>query len=156
MKIKHAILGVTACAALVLAGGCSKEEPPTGETPKATAEPASGADAVKAATEAASEAASGAQKAAQAAATQAVVEAADAAAAATAQTQALIDKAKGLVTDQKYQEALGVVQQLTSLKLTPEQQKLVDGLKAQIQAGLAKATAPDAASAAGNVLGGKK
>jgi SWI/SNF-related matrix-associated actin-dependent regulator 1 of chromatin subfamily A len=156
MKMRQAILGVTVCAALALVSGCSKEEPSAGETPKATAESASGADTAKAVAEAASQAAGEAQKAAQAAATQAVVEAADAAAAATAQAQALIDKAKNLVTDQKYQEALPVVQQLSNLKLTPEQQKLVDGLKAQIQAGLAKATAPDAASAAGNVLGGKK
>jgi hypothetical protein len=78
------------------------------------------------------------------------------AAAASSQVQGLIDKAKGLVTDQKYQDALNVIQQLSSLQLTPEQQKLVDGLKAQIQTALAKATATDAASALGNVLGGKK
>ena len=72
------------------------------------------------------------------------------------QAQALIDKAKGLVTTEKYQDALKVVQQLSSLKLTAEQQKLVDGLKAQIQTALAKVTATDAASALGNVLGGKK
>lgn len=79
-----------------------------------------------------------------------------AAAASTSQVQGLIDKAKGLVTNEKYQDALNVVQQLSSMKLTPEQQTLVDGLKAQIQTALAKATGADAASALGNVLGGKK
>ena len=46
--------------------------------------------------------------------------------------------------------------QLTNLKLTAEQQKLVDDLKAQIQSALAKATAADPAAALGGALGGKK
>ena len=79
-----------------------------------------------------------------------------AAAEPTNQAQGLIDKAKGLVTNGKYQDALNVVQQLSSLQLTPDQQKLVDGLKSQIQTALAKATATDATSALGNVLGVKK
>jgi hypothetical protein len=91
-----------------------------------------------------------------AAATQAVTEAAAAPSATTALAQGLIDTAKGLVTDQKYQEALNVVQQLSSQKLTAEQQTLVDGLKAQIQAALTKAAGTNAASALGNILGGKK
>jgi hypothetical protein len=70
--------------------------------------------------------------------------------------EGLIYNAKGLVTNQKYQDALNVVQQLSSLKLTPEQQTVVDGLKTQIQTALAKAAGADAASALGNVLGGKK
>ena len=168
MKIKYAILGVTVCAALVLANGCSKEEPPTGEMPEATAEPAAGSDTVKGVTEAASQAASEvaseaqkaasqtadkAQKAANAMATQAEAEATAAASAASSQAQALIDRAKALVTDQKYQEALTTLQQLASVQLTPEQQKLVDDLKAQIQTALAKKAASDAL---GGVLGGKK
>ena len=152
MKIRHAMLVMTAGAVLLLANGCSKEAPPAGETPKAADQPAAASAAVKAVSEAASEA----PKAAQAAATQAVAGAAATASAATVEVQALIDKAKGLVTDQKYQEALGVVQQLAGQQLTAVQQSLVDGLKAQIQAGLAKATGSDAAGALGNVLGGKR
>lgn len=79
-----------------------------------------------------------------------------AAAASTSQVQGMIDKAKGLVTNEKYQDALNVVQQLSSMKLTAEQQTVVGGLKAQIQTALAKAAGADAASALGNVLGGKK
>jgi hypothetical protein len=192
MKITYSILGLTVGAALFLANGCSKEQPPAGETPKAmnpvpseapqpAAEPAPAVstpvpapaqapspapsvaqpavEAPKAATEQAPPtAATTAAEGVQAAATQAVATAAAAAASSAAgtQVQALIDKAKGLVTNQKYQDALSTVQQLYGLKLTPEQQTLVDGLKAQIQTAMAKSAASDAASAVGNVLGGKK
>lgn len=61
-----------------------------------------------------------------------------------------------MVTDQKYKDALTVVQQLASVKLTPDQRTLMDGLKAQIQTALAKDATSDAASALGNALGGQK
>jgi hypothetical protein len=93
---------------------------------------------------------------AQTDATMATTAAAAAPSAASTQVQGLVDKAKGLVTNQQYQEALTVVQQLSSMKLTPEQQTMVDGLKTQIQAALAKTAASDAASSLNNVLGGKK
>jgi hypothetical protein len=192
MKITYSVLGLAAGAALFLVNGCSKEQPPAGENPKAmnpapseaqqpAAEPAPAvstpaaapaqpptpaASAVPpvvetpkaAAEQAPPTAAVTAAAGVQTAATQAVATAAAAAAssAAGSQVQALIDKAKGLVTNQKYQDALSTVQQLYSLKLTPEQQTLVDGLKAQIQTAMAKSAASDAASAVGNVLGGKK
>jgi hypothetical protein len=135
---------------------------PDATQPAASASPAAApaaAEAQKAADAATTS--SGAMKPALAAATQQAVSAATnqagaAVAATTNQTQALIEKAKGLVTDQKYKDALTVVQQLASVKLTPEQRTLVDGLKAQIQTALAKDAASDATSALGNVLGGKK
>ena len=61
-----------------------------------------------------------------------------------------------MVTNEKYKDALTVVQQLSNMKLTDEQQKLVEGLKTQVQTALAKATVSGAASALGNILGGKK
>ena len=60
------------------------------------------------------------------------------------------------MTNEKYKDALAVVQQLASVRLTPEQTAVVDGLKAQIQNALAGNAASDAASRSGQYLGGKK
>ena len=156
MKLTYSILGFTAGAALLLASGCSKQEPPSGETPKAM--PPTASDTLKA-PEPAKAAVEQAQPAVAAAAEQAVkavVSETNAAAAPASQIEGLIYNAKGLVANQQYQDALNVVQQLSGMKLTAEQQKLVDGLKTQVQAALAKAAGADAASALGNPLGGKK
>jgi hypothetical protein len=71
---------------------------------------------------------------------------------ATAKANALIDQAKTLLGQSKYAEALDVVQQLSSLKLTPEQEKLVASLKDQIQKAMAAKTTTDAAGAASSLL----
>jgi hypothetical protein len=83
-------------------------------------------------------------------------------AAATAQgrIQSLIDTAKSLTGQNKYAEALKVIGELANLKLTPEQQALVDGLKQTAQKQAAQAAtdkaAADASKAIGDALGGKK
>src|SRR5260221_306791 len=61
----------------------------------------------------------------------------DAATAATSQAQGLIDKAKSLVDGGQYADASKLLQQLANMKLTPEQQKMVDDLKATFQKSLA-------------------
>ena len=170
-RITYSFMGVAAGAALLFVTGCGKPEEPAGDTtkpmspaaseaPQPTEAPKPAAAEAQKTVEAAQSATQQVQAAASAAAQQAVSaasnQAATAVAASMAQVQSLIDKAKGLVGEEKYKDALGVVQQLSGMRLTPEQRTLVDGLKTQVQTALAKSTAPDAASALGNVLGGKK
>jgi len=72
------------------------------------------------------------------------------------QAQGVIDQVKTLIAEKKYDEALGLFKKLGEIKLTPEQQKLVDDLKAQVQklvaAQATKALTDEAAKAAGNLL----
>lgn len=163
MKISYSLLGLTAGAALLLAGGCGKSDQPSGDTSKPTPPVAIEMQKAPDAPKPAAEMVPPAAPAAPAQAVTPAASPADAAAAAAAappaadtETQGLIDKAKALVADQKYPDALNVVQKLSSMKLTPDQQTLVDDLKTQIQTALAKATGADAASSLGNALGGKK
>ena len=76
------------------------------------------------------------------------------------QIQSLIDTAKNLTGQNKYAEALKVIAELTNLKLSPEQQTLVDGLKKTAEQQAAQAVSDKAAAGAskaiGDALGGKK
>ena len=147
MKINFIVPGITLCAALAAVSGCGKQEspPPAAETSKTTeAVPSEATKAVDTSTTAAKQVTD-----------QVTTQATAQVNAGEQQAQGLIDRAKNLVADKKYQDALASLNQLASTKLTPDQQKLVDDLKAQIQAALVQTTASDAASAVG-ALGGKK
>ena len=121
-------------AALALGVGlvaCSKQE---SQTPAATAQPA----------------AENIQKQAEAAAP-----AAQSAVAETAsQAQGLISKVQGYIADSKYSDAANVLKELSSMKLTSEQQKLVNDLTAQVQKAMAGAATSGATKNASDAVGG--
>jgi hypothetical protein len=155
MKAKSFIAALAVCTAVVIVSGCSKEEPVAPAQAPKSSDTAAGGQAAKPADTAAAAVQPVVEKttaAAQPAADQAAAQAN----AMQDQAQGVIDKAQGLVKETKYQEALSALGQLANLKLTPEQQKLVDDLKGQIQNALAKAAASKATSALGDALGGKK
>jgi len=64
----------------------------------------------------------------------------DASATASSQAQGLIDKAKSLIDNSQYADASKILQELSSLQLTPDQQKAVDDLKTVVQSKLGGAT----------------
>jgi len=145
MKIQIIIATIALSVAAVNFSGCKKEEP----APAAV-------EAPKPSDTMATEPAKVVEPARPAVAKEVVDDAANQANAEKAQSQSMIDKAKSYFADQKYQDALTTISQLSASKLTPDQQKLVDALKAQIQNAMVKASASDAASALGGALDGKK
>ena len=146
--MKNSLLTLAGCALLTAAIGCSKsEDPAKTPTPAAASDMQKTVDAtVKDAQQKAGEVKAAAEKIAADAEKQAK----DAAAA----VQGVIAQAKTLVAEKKYPEALTLLQQKTAeLKLTAEQQKLLDPVKAEIQKLMAGAAASEGAKAVGGLIG---
>jgi hypothetical protein len=142
MKMKTLGAGIVGCLLVAGYSGCDKNQSasnPPGDVQKAAE--SAGTAAKPAMDAAAKEVKPAVEKAADTAAKQAD--------AASSQAQGFIDKAKSFVAEKKYQEALNTLGQLKNLKLTADQQKLVDDLKAQIQ----KLMSSDAGKSVGNLLG---
>jgi trans-2-enoyl-CoA reductase len=68
------------------------------------------------------------------------------------EAQDLIDRIKTLIAEKKYQGAMAAVNEAARLRLTPDQQKLVDELKQQVEKAMTGQAASEGAKAAGDLL----
>jgi hypothetical protein len=171
MSTRDSILSLSAAAGLLLATGCGKSEPPAPPpppTPKVSAETPRPAEPPKPPTAAVEPTAAPAAPAASepqppapapkpaeqpAAATATTPPAPAGSSLSTTQVLGILGKAKDETKAGNYKDALKSVEQLKDYKLTADQQKTVDKVKAEIQTELAKKTA---GSAIGDILGNKK
>jgi len=154
MKIKMIAGSFAVCLIAAFLAGCGNKETTPGSTIQAPQAPET---AMTNASEAAP-AATAAEQTATAAATE-TTQAASQAAKAVARTatqavsQATTDAATHLVGEKKYQDALDTLKQLSNFQLTPDQQKTVDDLKAQIQNLMSNPTVSNVVNSAGGLLG---
>lgn len=136
-------------AGTLFLAGCNKSETTDSALPTAESEKSAVTDAASKAATAIKEGATEAAATVKEQASQATAAVKEGAAEAGTQATALIEKAKTFVANKQYKEALTSLQEAGALKLTAEQQKLIDDLKKQASAALAS-------SGLGGVLGGSK
>jgi hypothetical protein len=140
--------------ALAFIAGCDQKSQEPQSPPPEPAKPAASdvSKAVEAAMPAVEATAAQVTTAAKQATAEATATAKTTVADVTTKANALIEQAKTLMGESKYDDALNTLQQLANFKLTPEQDKLVAGLKEQIQKAMAAKATADGASAVGNLL----
>lgn len=135
MKAKYLASSMAVSVALVVSTGCQKQESVSTEKSQTTeSKPANGASELQ---QTADNAAAATTQEAQA---------------MSAKAQSLIDQAKSLVSQNKYQDAVDTLKKLSDFKLTPEQQKTVDNLKAEIQKLMTNPSVSNAVNAAGGLF----
>jgi len=125
MKIQTLSAGVVSCLLMVGITGCDKDS-----SNKAADNAKSNVESATSAVQQGAEKAAGEVKQAGEKAVDAVTEKAKE---AGGEATAVITKAQGQVAEKKYQEALTTLGGLKDVKLSDNQQKVVDELKAQIQ-----------------------
>jgi hypothetical protein len=169
MKIKSILTAITPCAIAIGLTACNKSSTNNNPTGSLDSQSAATNAAVQVATNAVAQVATTAtnkeapttgemilktdeQNQVAIDATNAMAAANNALGAATSQFDSVVATAKQAIADKNYQGALDALSKLSGLKLTDEQQKIVDDLKAQAQKMLAPG-ASGAADAAKNLLG---
>jgi hypothetical protein len=140
-------LGLT-CVALIVTSGCGKKDESTAVTAPGSA-PAAGGTIEKAVANAQAQTEVVKQQAQNL-----VTNVQAQASAVTAQAQGMIDQAKALMGENKWSEALAMLNKLSGQSLSADQQSLVQSLQNQAQKGLEAAAAKKATDAAANAVGG--
>ncbi len=152
MKFKGITI-VALMAAVVMISGCKKEEPAPPATP--SEKPAATITPAPTAEQTATQAADAVKKTASDltnTATNAMKQATATMALANEKFQGLVDTTKKLMGDNKYEEAMKIVNQLLAEKLSPEQQTIVNQLKEQIEKALSSKLGEAATKAVGDMF----
>jgi cell division septum initiation protein DivIVA len=158
MKKQATLVTLTAAIAVMMMTGCGQNtdttQPPSGTEP--AKETKSVGDTISEATKPVVDEAKKAVEAAKPAVEAATKEIKEAAATvvsdSTTKANALIEQAKKYISETKYSDAINVINQLTGLTLTPEQENTVADLKSQIRKAMASLSSTNAAGAIGNLL----